>query len=176
MQPAYSLVGKKFGKLTVLARDTQRGKRSFWAVRCECGNEKIVIGYNLVKGLSKSCGCTKSRMKQKQFVSGFAEILWKYRHQARTRGLEWGLSEETVFKLIALPCHYCGDEPRNTKARWKNKLRYNGIDRKDNNLGYVQDNVVPCCKLCNRFKGTQPYAEFVSYLNRLAEYRIANSR
>lgn len=36
-----------------------------------------------------------------------------------------------------------------------------GIDRWDNSRGYLADNVVPCCKDCNRAKMTRPPREFV---------------
>jgi hypothetical protein len=31
---------------------------------------------------------------------------------------------------------------------------YNGIDRVDNSKGYTPENTVPCCKICNKIKGT----------------------
>jgi len=36
-----------------------------------------------------------------------------------------------------------------------------GIDRWDNSQGYLADNVVPCCKDCNRAKNTRTPREFV---------------
>jgi 5-methylcytosine-specific restriction endonuclease McrA len=35
---------------------------------------------------------------------------------------------------------------------------YSGIDRKDNEKGYTEENCVPCCKRCNGIKG-----EWLSY-------------
>ena len=52
---------------------------------------------------------------------------------------------------------------------------FNGIDRKDNNRGYCTDNVVPCCKACNRAKMSTPYDKFMLYLNRIANFRIQHS-
>lgn len=34
------LTGKRFGKLTVIEFAEVRNKRSFWKVKCDCGNEK----------------------------------------------------------------------------------------------------------------------------------------
>lgn len=55
------LSGKKFGKLTVIQRDINQGRRTMWLCRCECGNFKIVRGENLqnIKRGTKSCGCVK---------------------------------------------------------------------------------------------------------------------
>lgn len=57
------LTGQRFGRLTVLGRDGFRrrnrgGSIPLWSVRCDCGTEKIVVGANLRRGLTTSCGCT----------------------------------------------------------------------------------------------------------------------
>jgi hypothetical protein len=36
----------------------------------------------------------------------------------------------------------------------------NGVDRIDSSIGYLPENVVPCCGLCNWMKGDQTQAEF----------------
>lgn len=50
--------GLKFGMLTVTAQapSTARGQRR-WVCRCDCGTEKIVLGSNLKRGTTVSCGC-----------------------------------------------------------------------------------------------------------------------
>ena len=61
MHPRYELVGQVFGRLTVIAFDRMGPDyASLWRCRCECGNEKVVIGKNLVKGRTKSCGCQQN--------------------------------------------------------------------------------------------------------------------
>lgn len=60
------LIGKKFGKLTVLSRDgsyigEDKTKYSQWLCKCECGSIKTIRGHNLVRGSVTSCGCTISR-------------------------------------------------------------------------------------------------------------------
>ena len=58
MHKRYELIGKSFGKLTVTEfAGMGDDYTSRWIVRCECGTEKIVIGKNLVRGLTRSCGC-----------------------------------------------------------------------------------------------------------------------
>ena len=52
------LVGRKFGKLTVLSfYDIRKHYCARWNCLCECGNIKIVKGECLSKGGTKSCGC-----------------------------------------------------------------------------------------------------------------------
>lgn len=62
MGKAKDLVGMKFGKLTVLYRAENHtskngNSRIAWHCRCECGNEVDVLGLNLTRNHSKSCGC-----------------------------------------------------------------------------------------------------------------------
>lgn len=53
------LVGKKFGKLTVLRLDKIVNRKSYWIVQCECGNVKSVRCDTLKKIVS--CGCEKKK-------------------------------------------------------------------------------------------------------------------
>lgn len=49
------LTGKKFGKLTVLHRESDKGTK--WICQCDCGNIKSIEGYSLRSGNTQSCGC-----------------------------------------------------------------------------------------------------------------------
>lgn len=52
-----NLIGKKFGKLTVIELTNLKSGRNFvWKCKCECGKEKNIGGEFLHKGKSKSCG------------------------------------------------------------------------------------------------------------------------
>lgn len=52
------MIGKKYGKLTVLKLDEKRsGKRKYYICQCECGNLKSVRDDCLKSGNTKSCGC-----------------------------------------------------------------------------------------------------------------------
>lgn len=60
MKEFSSLIGKRFGKLTVIeqAASNSRGARR-WVCQCECGNQTVVLSSNLTRGHTKSCGCIK---------------------------------------------------------------------------------------------------------------------
>lgn len=54
-----NLEGAIFGKLTVLYRlELPFNGHTVWHCKCECGNECDIFGTNLVRGLTRSCGCT----------------------------------------------------------------------------------------------------------------------
>lgn len=49
--------GKIYGRLLVLRRADVIGNEASWICKCECGNETTVVGGNLKKGYTTSCGC-----------------------------------------------------------------------------------------------------------------------
>lgn len=51
------LTGQKFGRLTVIERDSRTGECVYWKCKCECGNEIVVPSGSLISGHTKSCGC-----------------------------------------------------------------------------------------------------------------------
>jgi len=59
--PMIDITGQTFNRFLVLGRAGARGAGkktvALWAVRCECGTEKIVDGHSLKRGTTKSCGC-----------------------------------------------------------------------------------------------------------------------
>lgn len=52
-----NLVGKIFGKLTVLEYSHSENYQSIWKCKCECGNIIYVSTNKLNNGHTKSCGC-----------------------------------------------------------------------------------------------------------------------
>lgn len=64
------LIGRKFERLTVIGRAedyvSPSGKHvARWLCRCDCGNEKIVLGARLKNGGTKSCGCLSREISSK---------------------------------------------------------------------------------------------------------------
>ena len=82
-----------------------------------------------------------------------------YQIEAKKRGLQWNLSRELFDSLIDAPCRYHGG-PQASR----------GVDRVDNKKGYVPDNCVPCCHMCNLMKRGWSYQEFISRVLEIADY------
>lgn len=58
MSKCIDLIGQNFGKLTVIERaDNSNTGKAQWLCKCECGNQKVILGRSLRKGATKSCGC-----------------------------------------------------------------------------------------------------------------------
>ena len=60
MSKVIDLTGQQFGKLIVIKRaENDKFGKAQWLCKCECGNEKVINGASLRKGLTTSCGCNK---------------------------------------------------------------------------------------------------------------------
>lgn len=61
--------------------------------------------------------------------------------------------------MSSKPCYYCGE------------LReYNGIDRIDSNIGYEDNNIVPCCEICNKMKSNYDLVFWLNHINKITTY------
>ena len=73
-----------------------------------------------------------------------------YKHAAKVRELVFELTfEDFIAWHGKTNCIYCGLF-----------ITTIGIDRIDNNLGYIRSNIVPCCSICNRLKMDLSVEEF----------------
>ena len=84
------LTGDKYGRLTVLERAANKGKKTAWLCQCDCGNQVVVTSTHLRSGHTSSCGCWLKEISRDRF---FKDI-----------------TNETFGKLTAL--QYMGD------AKW----------------------------------------------------------
>lgn len=58
MADMIDMVGLRFEKLLVIERvDKDKHGQARWLCSCDCGNETVVLGSNLRRGKTKSCGC-----------------------------------------------------------------------------------------------------------------------
>lgn len=58
MPPMLDLKGKVFGRLSAEERSaTSKDGRAMWRCTCSCGRSVVVRSTDLVRGLTKSCGC-----------------------------------------------------------------------------------------------------------------------
>lgn len=164
------VTGRKFGHLTVIKRAGSIRGRAAWLCKCECGNEVVYKGTQLLARDTprESCGCNEGCIKRKNYSDPLYHIVDEYIAKAGERKKEWHLSYEYASMIMQSPCHYCGRVGSRRNKRLG--IEFNGIDRKDNSIGYVDGNVVPCCSYCNYFKGSRGYTEFIDRTLKIAEH------
>lgn len=164
------LDGKRFGRLVASNQLERRGRHTVRLCLCDCGTETWTSTNNLIRHKARSCGCSRTRMPG---MAARNQVLDTYKRDAKKRDLTWCLSDEEFDALTNDICFYCHRPPQTRRvARGSNgAFVYNGIDRKDNTIGYITSNVVTCCEICNRAKRDMPFDDFVSWLEDVA---IAN--
>jgi hypothetical protein len=91
------------------------------------------------------------------YYSNMLDIKYKaYRHRDNSKYKSESLiSRDEAVKIMMKSCHYCQKE------------KSSGIDRKDSNLGYTQENLVTCCEKCNNLLSDIPYLAKVELINGL---------
>jgi len=126
-------------------------------------NELMCVSCNSICKTATNNKCQKCytiyKMGQKKRnpKDPYKKHLWECKSSSKKRDLLWELTDDRAFELFKGSCHYCG-----------HCGTQNGIDRKNNNLGYITDNVVSCCETCNRMKYTLDYDDFFKIINIIA--------
>lgn len=149
------LIGQRFGSFVVLSKKSSNSNyKSRWLCRCDCGNEKVVLGSLLRNGIVRSCGCDS---KRKSFWPSYEQGIMfnSYRSKARQRHIEFSLTKEEFLSLILSPCHYCMS------------VNVVGVGRRNNGIGYTLSNSVPCCHICKCAKNQITEEEFLEYISNI---------
>lgn len=68
--------GQRYGRLIVLHQSDERINNLLtWECKCDCGNTTQATAYQLTKGLKKSCGCLRKKIKLPDSIGNQDEIL-----------------------------------------------------------------------------------------------------
>jgi hypothetical protein len=76
-------------------------------------------------------------------------------YSAKERDIECTITDDVLQKIINDPCHICGT------------IGLLGVDRVDNEFGYVADNIKMCCSICNYMKKDKPFHDFLMQIIRI---------
>lgn len=142
----------------IISWDYHQPRHKKYKMECiRCGflqQTSVKSFYNTCKNCGNSG--TKYTTKEKQ--------LWnRYRSRAKKSNIVFDISVEEFSVICGQECFYCGIEPNQiiTLKRFENnRLIYNGVDRKEDSLGYVSGNCVACCWKCNQAKKNYGLKEF----------------
>jgi hypothetical protein len=84
-----------------------------------------------------------------------------YKRSANDKNLEFGLSSDVFDEIVKAPCYYCGTIQ---------DKGFNGIDRQNSEIGYVADNCVSCCQMCNYMKASLSVDAFLGRIEHILTY------
>lgn len=64
MSALKNLTGHQFGRLTVIERGANKANNgeARWVCECKCGTKRLVHGFSLRSGHTKSCGCLQREL------------------------------------------------------------------------------------------------------------------
>lgn len=142
-----NLTGKKFGRLIAIKQVGKDKKGNYkWLCQCDCEKEKIILGFSLTGGRTKSCGCLNIEIaRQRNTIHGHSrkgKITRTYR--------AWCHMIERCTKSDHRQYENYGGRGIKVCQRWlkfKNFLEDMGecppglsIDRTNNNDGYCKQN------------------------------------
>lgn len=127
----------------------------------DCENE-IKAQTNQLKNHSGKCRkCTQRKRPYEHILNELIHTCNK------TNKNEINLTYEEFIDIIKdSTCHYCNKELIYNKYTRDENSKYVSrayqLDRKNNNLGYIKENLVPCCWECNRLKSNiYTYEDFL---------------
>lgn len=144
------ILNKQFGMLKPIEVIGSTGNGALWKCVCKCGFEIKVSRANLISGGVTSCGCKKVGPKIKQNSEHCKNIIFqRLKQRCKKYKRDLNISKEELYTLSQMSCFYCGLIGSNSAITKYEELKYNGLDRIDNDGGYTKDNVLPCCKYCN---------------------------
>ena len=113
--------------------------------------------------------CYNKSMRRKDSHPAFLKHIISYKSNAKSRGLDFDLSNDEFQAISSGDCFYCGMEPeyRTPPKEWQPGGYWSGVDRVDNSLGYSVENCVPCCRQCNWAKRDLTQEEFYLWTTRV---------
>lgn len=175
-----NMVGEKYGRLLVVERLPNyitMDKRQYvmYSCKCDCGVVKKVLSASLRRGKVKSCGCllkesVRERPRLPPGESSFRDLFRSYKNHAKQLNLPFELDMDFFRDITKQDCFYCGVNPLQIWRASKSATTYiyNGLDRVNNGVGYIDNNVVPSCHKCNQAKRAMTFDEFINWAKRLS--------
>jgi hypothetical protein len=146
-------------------------KQTFLAHVCKIQNSKVISTQKSPEVFNAFFhGEIRDGLKPGQ--AAFNSYYASCERSAKKKGRDFQLSQEMFFELTRGACCYCGAPPLASMLRYTKYLRgdylHNGIDRIDNDQGYVASNCRSCCATCNMMRGTLSVAQFLDQAARIS--------
>lgn len=170
MSKVIDLTNQVFNNWTVISRapSNSRGE-TMWNCRCVCGNEKIVQGYSLRNGKSKSCGCLQKKIMSDKLLEDITNqkyghlIVLEYAGKDNSRKSLWRCQCDCDAATIIITR---GSDLKSGKTISCGCINSKGEEKiskllKENNIPFEKEKTFENCK----YKDTGAYARFDFYVN-----------
>ena len=167
-----NIVGKQFGHLKVLIYPIKQRKHHYALCQCNCGTIKLIRRDGFIENRVQSCGCYNKKVHSKarawkivpRFYRAKIRLVYAdYRHVSKKHNRIFNLTKQQFVNKIFKKCYYCGNIQ---------KRGFNGLDRINNKKGYLLNNIVPCCNICNHAKNTLTIIKFKNWIGRVYVHSI----
>jgi hypothetical protein len=144
---AFNIIGKRFGRLTVVKRLGSKAGSALWLSECDCGNFKECVTADLTRGNTTSCGCY-NREQSSRAHSGAKNVNYNPDLTTADRlnkrdGVEHRNWSKTIFRRDNYTCKKCGSN-RYLEAHHLNGWHWAKEER------FSLDNGVTLCVDCHQ--------------------------
>src|ERR1700721_2518724 len=122
--------------------------------------------HNRIRSRCKECRggsiCDHGRVRGSCSLCAPEQVFNMYRGKAVKRGFPFELTVVQFIQIVQSYCVFCGE-----------KSAPRGVDRRDNNIGYVYANCQSCCGPGNKFKSAEIEQAFLRHVLKIAKYQEA---
>ena len=149
------LTGKRFDRLVVEGIAFKKNNRIYWRCKCDCGNEKEVVGADLRRGHTNSCGCYRNEQSRKATLHDLT-------------GEEFGYLE-----VIERDMNYQG---HGSSTHWICKCKKCGTIKSISTTSLISQKVISCG--CIHSKGEFQIAKLLNEngIKFIQEYKLPNHK
>jgi len=109
-------------------------------------------------------GYINGNLYPEYFANHIASTFNQYKTRAEEKNLDFEISEDDYYYIIMEKCYICGKKSETEHI--------NGIDRINNDKGYILDNVEACCAQCNYMKNKFTLQDFFDKLRKIKKYKL----
>lgn len=145
-----------------------------WKLKCpNCKTEEWKFS-NTLLGKKHPCKqCYDKSMRRNDEWPAIKKSFISIKSNARSRNIDFSISENEYFDIAKENCFYCGIPPAEKlpPKEWQPSAWVHGLDRVDNSKGYRVENCVSCCYQCNWAKRDLSLSEWEKWISRLLEKR-----
>lgn len=177
MREREDLSGQKFGKWEILSVSHCNKYGCYYFCRCDCGYEKINLGYTIKCGDSTQCRKCNGKSKSLNKLILSTTVFNKILDSSIKRNILFEVTKEYCQQLLELQNYKCAISGLDLVFAESVQAHSRGestasLDRIDNTKGYIEGNVQWLHKDVNRMKWQYEQSYFIDLCKKIATYEI----